>query len=84
MVKYGQNFDYKVIPMGPAYNQVSWSSFTKDQSINQLIMEVFVEQPLALHWGPLGALGGLHGSMGGLLTAPLVLLIVQDHFHYKY
>ena len=27
MVKYGQDFDYKVIPMGPAYNQVSWSSF---------------------------------------------------------
>ena len=27
MVKYGQSFDYKVIPMGPAYNQVSWSGF---------------------------------------------------------
>ena len=35
MVKYGQNFDYKVIPMGPAYNQVSWSSSYHDLLFEQ-------------------------------------------------
>ena len=56
--------------------------FTKDQSVNYLFTEVFVEQPLPLHGGPWGAFRGLHGSMGSLLMTPVVLLIVQDHFHF--
>ena len=61
--------------------------FTKDQSVNCWIFEVFVEHSLGLKvpnhcaWG---ALGGLHGSVGGLLRAPKVLLLVQDHFHRNF